>query len=129
MIKFYRTKLAYVWTSYYIRKIWQRIKWGSTDEPIHEYFELSYASYLVLPRSILQSMPKKWQRKTVTLLRELESECRVQGIEWPVGGESIAVNLRGRDGKFKRDFYCSYRRGHRNVFSEMNEIDRGRSQW
>ena len=39
-----------------------------TQEPIHEFFELSYAHYLVLPRSLLQSMPVEWQKRFVECL-------------------------------------------------------------
>ena len=38
------------------------------ESPIHWYFGLSYANYLVLPRSVLQSMPIKWQEDFVKLL-------------------------------------------------------------
>ncbi|WP_166345044.1 hypothetical protein [Phytoactinopolyspora limicola] len=37
---------------------------------IHEYFDLSYANYLVLPRTLLQSMPDTWQHAFVTLLEQ-----------------------------------------------------------
>jgi len=39
---------------------------------IHTWFSLSYASYLVIPRSVLQSMSEEWQYKFVELLDELE---------------------------------------------------------
>ena len=40
--------------------------------PIHGWFNLTYASYLVLPRSVLQSAPIEWQRRFVDCLNELE---------------------------------------------------------
>lgn len=43
-----------------------------TNEPIHEYFGLSYANYLVLRRSVLQSAPLEWQQRFVKMLEELE---------------------------------------------------------
>lgn len=42
-----------------------------TSEAIHEHFGLSYANYLVLPRTLLQSMPDEWQERFVTCLDEL----------------------------------------------------------
>lgn len=42
------------------------------EDPIHEWFELSYAQYLTIPRSILQEMPLQWQEKMVALLNELD---------------------------------------------------------
>lgn len=37
---------------------------------IHTHFGLSYANYLVLPRTLLQSMPEEWQHEFVTLLEK-----------------------------------------------------------
>ncbi|OEV14062.1 hypothetical protein [Streptomyces nanshensis] len=42
------------------------------DGPVHEHFGLSYANYLVVERSLLQSMPIEWQESFITRLRELE---------------------------------------------------------
>ncbi|MFI2620460.1 hypothetical protein [Streptomyces sp. NPDC018584] len=41
-------------------------------EAIHQHFGLSYANYLVLPRTLLQSMPDDWQNRFVALLDELD---------------------------------------------------------
>lgn len=38
---------------------------------IHSHFGLTYAQYLVLPRTALQSMPDEWQSAFVKLLEEL----------------------------------------------------------
>lgn len=40
-------------------------------EAIHTHFGLSYANYLVLPRTLLQSMPDAWQTEFVALLDQL----------------------------------------------------------
>ena len=50
---------------------------------IHIFFGLSYAKYLVLPRSILQSMSEEWQRDFVKLLDQLETNCAVMDIKTP----------------------------------------------
>ncbi|MGW2401773.1 hypothetical protein ACWCYY_34990 [Kitasatospora sp. NPDC001664] len=42
------------------------------DEPVHTWFGLSYSAYLVLPRTLLQSMPASWQQRMVACLRELD---------------------------------------------------------
>jgi len=39
---------------------------------IHKHFGLSYTNYLVLPRTLLQSMPDEWQARFVSVLQELE---------------------------------------------------------
>ena len=41
-----------------------------TDQPIHDYFGLTYASWLTLPRVLLQEMPFEWQAKFTELLNE-----------------------------------------------------------
>lgn len=41
-------------------------------QPIHTYFGLTYASYLVLPRSVMQAMPVQWQTQMVKLLEQVE---------------------------------------------------------
>lgn len=84
------------------------------DDYIHAFFGLSYASYLVLPRSILQSMPTKWQKDFVALLNELECTCRKHGISTP----DYTVTAREK-GKFVKDKYGRYNRGARNVFDEV----------
>ena len=40
-------------------------------EAIHGHFGLSYANYLVLPRTLLQSMPDAWQARFVALVDDL----------------------------------------------------------
>lgn len=47
------------------------------DQPVHAWFELSYAQYLVLPRSVLQSMPVPWQQQFVSCMHELD-----ETIDW-----------------------------------------------
>lgn len=61
------------------------------DEPVHEWFGLSYANYAVLHRTLLQSMPAEWQRRFVACMAELDSAFahveraegyHVQTCEW-----------------------------------------------
>lgn len=39
---------------------------------IHTWFGLTYSNYLVLPRTLLQSMPDEWQARFVGALEELQ---------------------------------------------------------
>lgn len=79
------------------------------DDPIHLWFELSYASYLCVPRSVLQSMPQKWQKKLVKLLDEMPEELEIDDMpDYRVN----AVNDRGR---FIQDPYRDYSRGRRQI--------------
>lgn len=81
-------------------------------EKIHDWFELSYASYLVLPRSVLQSTPDKWQIKFVELLEELVE----MGFRCPREGTTYAVNLRDdKTGRFVIDNLMGYERGRRRI--------------
>lgn len=77
-------------------------------EAVHTYFGLTYANYLVLHRTRLQSMPDEWQRKFVALLVELDD-----ALELPEGahGQSYAVQVREPSGKFGRERIPHYNRG------------------
>jgi hypothetical protein len=80
-------------------------------EYIHEWFGLSYASYLTVPRSILQSMPVKWQNRFVKCLNELDEA--VGGL--PERPEQYWVKLRDSKGRFVKDSLMDYERGRRRV--------------
>lgn len=72
--------------------------------PIHAWFGLTYAAYLVLPRLALQIMPREWQQRLVDLLNEAEAA----GIETP---DNYEVRLRGGNGRFVDDPLADYRWG------------------
>lgn len=76
------------------------------DGPMHKWFGLSYASYLVLHRSVIQEMPEDWQQRLVALLDEARE--RLDCDELPT---RFSVSPRGSDGRFQRDPYADYRRG------------------
>jgi len=78
-------------------------------EPVHDWFGLTYANYLVLPRSLLQSMPEAWQARFVACLDELREEF--SHVEHP-GYVVSAVDKRGR---FIRDPVPHYNRGRTRV--------------
>ncbi|MGC4923803.1 hypothetical protein ACLQ17_25730 [Streptomyces sp. DT197] len=42
------------------------------SDSIHHHFGLSYANYLVLHRTLLQSMSAEWQQQFVALLRQFD---------------------------------------------------------
>jgi len=87
------------------------------DTPVHNYFGLTYAQYLALPRTALQSMPTEWQHRFIQCLHELDV-----AIDWhPMAGE-YWVSLRGKDGKLisiTEDPLMDYERGRRRV--KLNE--------
>jgi hypothetical protein len=78
-------------------------------EEIHSWFGLTYANYLVLPRSVLQSMPDEWQSGFVAMLRDLE--VAYGHLDWP----EYAVNARGDGGRFIKDPIPHYNRGRTRI--------------
>jgi hypothetical protein len=55
---------------------------------LHEFFGMSYASFLTVPRVLLQEMPEDWQNRFAEMLYELSEEfphapCsfRVQAVD------------------------------------------------
>lgn len=79
-------------------------------EPIHSWFELTYSSYLVVPRSVLQSMPVEWQRRMVACLEEAREASA--GLDLPT---RYQVRARDSSGRFVQDPYADYQRGRRQV--------------
>lgn len=49
-----------------------------TDGPVHTWFSLSYANFLVWHRSRMQSMPLEWQCRFVELAEELDAAYQDQ---------------------------------------------------
>jgi hypothetical protein len=81
---------------------------NDTPDPIHAWFGLSYASYLVLPRSLLQSMPAPWQAHLVGLLGVLNER-------YPDRDDNYDVRLRDDQGRYVADPLEDYERGRRRV--------------
>lgn len=73
--------------------------------PVHEWFELSYAKYLTIPRSLLQSMPVEWQERFTRCLRELDD-----ALPWrPRPGDRYWVTLKDQHGHRMDDPFDEYR--------------------
>ena len=69
------------------------------------YFGLSYASWLVIPRIALQSMPLKWQHKFFALVEEL-----FESIEFPEGYHDLSfVVTAKKNNKFVRHILPHYK--------------------
>jgi hypothetical protein len=84
--------------------------WKAESEPIHLWFGLTYANYLVLQRSLLQSMPQEWQARFAQCLDELDAAFSY--IERP---NYFSVSARGEDGKFVKDPVPHYNRGRTRI--------------
>ncbi|MDR3560522.1 MAG: hypothetical protein P4N59_03635 [Negativicutes bacterium] len=70
---------------------------------VHGWFGLTYASYLVIPRSLLQGMPEDWQEKFVALLDECGEVYDQSQIK-----DQYTVNLR-EGNRYIADPYRNYR--------------------
>ena len=77
---------------------------------IHEWFELTYAQYLTIPRSVLQSMPEDWQADFTRLLERLDD-----AIDWRPKEGRYWVRLKDGAGKFVCDPLMDYDRGRRMI--------------
>lgn len=82
------------------------------DGPIHDWFGLTYANYLVLHRTVLQSMPGEWQDRFVACLTELDHACRRANVPQPDGYRVQPVDHRGR---FTKDPVPHYNRGRARI--------------
>jgi len=66
------------------------------DGAIHEAFGLTYASWLVLPRTLLRDMPTEWQTQFVKLLDEYHDVVRDKAPEY-----NYDINIQfKKNGKF-----------------------------
>lgn len=77
----------------------------SEPTDIHEWFGLTYANYLVVPRSVLQSMPEEWRLRFTAML----DECHALfgHLDWP----DYEVRCRDESGRYRRDPIPHYDRG------------------
>lgn len=80
------------------------------DAPLHTWFGLSYAQYLTIPRSVLQSMSPEWQQRFVQCLEELD-----EAINWRPESGRYWVQLKNNAGQFVHDPLMDYQRGRRQV--------------
>lgn len=73
--------------------------------PIHTWFGLTYSSYLVVPRTVMEQMPLDWQEKMTELL-EFADEYFVPSLP------SVTYRVTAIDtntGKFIKDPLANYR--------------------
>lgn len=80
------------------------------DGAIHSWFELTYAQYLTIPRTALQSMPLEWQDRFVRCLNELDVT-----LDWLPKGGQYWVKLKDGKGRYMSDPLCDYERGRRRL--------------
>lgn len=85
-------------------------------EPISLWFGLSYCSYLVLPRVLMEHMPVEWQRRMVRLLVEAQDQ-------FP--GHDTAYRVHAVDpvsGRYVQDELANYRRPNESAIAEVRHL-------
>jgi hypothetical protein len=95
--------------------------------PVHDFFGLSYANYLVLPRSLLQSCTPKAQKALCDALDMIyEEEKANMPQHWPSGAKIIVQLQDAATGRFVKDPLANYERGRRKLWrnGEQEETTR-----
>ena len=84
-------------------------------DKIHEWFGLSYSSWLTLPRVLMQEMPEDWQIKIVDLLKVYEDTF----TNMPNIGTRVQIT--DSDGKLIKtpEWIINYRRPD---FNQINKL-------
>ena len=85
-------------------------KTTSNPEAVHYWFGLSYAAYLVIPRTVLQSLSPEVQERFVALMDDIQKE--IDYDDPPGGYRVLALDRRS---KFTRDPLADYERGRRRI--------------
>jgi len=89
-----------------------------SKKPIHEYFRLTDTPYFVIQRSILQSMPIKWQEGFVNYLNELDTATK--NLEYMPSDYSVRAKI---NNKFTKDIYVGYGDGNSFINLNTGEVD------
>ena len=79
---------------------------SKSDDPINQWFELTYAQFLTVPRLVMQSMSIGWQRKMAVLLQEMD-----ETFDWRPKEGKYWVKLKDDSGRFCHAPLADYRRG------------------
>jgi hypothetical protein len=88
-----------------------------TQTPIHDFFGLSYANYLVLPRTLLQSCSVKAQKALCTALEMIaDEEAKNMPHHWPDRANIIVSLKDAGTGRFMKDEMADYQRGRRRLW-------------
>ena len=78
---------------------------------IHTRFSLTYANYLVLPRSLLQSLPEEMQYRLTEVLDEIGNLALANDVPFP----DYRVQTVDDRGRYMRDPVPHYNRGRTKI--------------
>lgn len=76
------------------------------ESPINEWFELSHAQFLTVPRLVMENMPLEWQLKMKALLEELD-----ETFDWRPKEGRYWVKLKDAQGHYCPAPLGDYRHG------------------
>lgn len=87
-------------------------------ERLWNWFSLSYASWLTLPRAMMHEMPDEWQDKMAALLEEWESTWDSSDLPTP----SVSAK---KEGKFTRwpSWLLNYRHPDQEEIKKLRSLD------
>ncbi len=83
-------------------------------EDLSLYFGLSYASWLTLPRVLMEAMPDKWQKQMANLLFEYDDAM----VNQPDIGTRVQITKRGKLAKTP-EWLINYRRPHMVMINKV----------
>ncbi len=77
------------------------------ESPMHEWFGLTYAQFLTIPRLVIESMSYEWQCEVKKLLEEMD-----ETFDWRPTDGRYWVRLKDDKGKFSEAPLDDYRYGN-----------------
>ena len=76
---------------------------------IHTWFNLTYAAYLVLPRTLLQEMPEDWQLRFTEMVDEIEATFDLEKIDGYVASYQVTAAQGDGSHRYVKDPLRNYR--------------------
>lgn len=81
-----------------------------------DWFGLSYASFLVLPRVLMHEMPIEWQDKMAALLHEYDETFDTSSV-----CHSVTVSAKDKNNRFVKlpEYILNYRRPDKGALNSL----------
>lgn len=96
---------------------WDGTERAPDDMDVHTFFNLTYSNYLVLHRTLLQSMPVPWQLRFVAAIREMEDAFDHVPMAYAYNVSAVDQNNR-----FVSDPVPHYDRGRAHVEPKLRVV-------
>lgn len=90
--------------------------WGTSRQGLREWFGLSYATWLTLPRSMMHEMPEEWQQKMADLLFEWDET-------WDSSSTPSPFVIARKDNRFTKwpAWLLNYRHPDKDQINKLRE--------